>query len=71
MGGPQIFHVLWPEMVKGVNEGVRNAAALTHRESKRRCVDRCAKYKEEIMMKAWHPSRVERLLEMGYDVEDM
>jgi hypothetical protein len=58
-------------MVEAVNEGVRNAAALTHRESKRRCMRRCAQYKEEIMMKAWHPSRIEKLIEMGYDVEDM
>jgi hypothetical protein len=34
-------------------------------------VARCAIYKEEIMMKAWHPSRVEKLIEMGYDIEDM
>jgi hypothetical protein len=34
-------------------------------------MERCAIYKEEIMMRAWHPSRVEKLLEMGYDIEDM
>jgi hypothetical protein len=71
MGGPQRYPALWPDMVEAVNEGVRNAAALTHRESKRRCMRRCAQYKEEIMMKAWHPSRIEKLIEMGYDVEDM
>jgi hypothetical protein len=38
---------------------------------KERCMKRCLTYKEEIMMKTWHPSRVEMLLEMGYDVEDM
>jgi Leucine-rich repeat (LRR) protein len=38
---------------------------------KERCMERCAQYKEEIMMKAWHPSRIEKLIEMGYDVEDM
>jgi hypothetical protein len=32
---------------------------------------RCAQYKEEIMMKAWHPSRMEMMINMGYDVEDM
>jgi hypothetical protein len=58
-------------MVGVVNQLVRAAAALTHRQSKKRCVERCAKYKEQIMMKAWHPSRVEKLLEMGYDIEDM
>jgi hypothetical protein len=40
-------------------------------QSKERCTKRCAHYKEEIMMKAWCPSRVEKLLEMGYDIEDM
>jgi hypothetical protein len=34
-------------------------------------MERCATYKEEIMMKAWHPSRVEKLIEMGYDMEDI
>jgi hypothetical protein len=58
-------------MVEAVNEGVRNAAALTHRESKRRCNKRCATYKEQIMMKVWRPSRVAMLYEMGYDPEDM
>jgi hypothetical protein len=58
-------------MVGVVNQLVAMAAALTDRQSKRRCNERCAQYKEEIMMKAWHPSRMAMLLEMGYDVEDM
>lgn len=40
-------------------------------ESKQRSHQRCALIKEEIMMKAWHPKRVEQLIELGYDVEDM
>jgi hypothetical protein len=44
---------------------------MLERESKMRSTKRCAQYKEEIMMKAWRPSRVQKLLEMGYDVEDM
>jgi hypothetical protein len=71
LGGPKIYYELWPERVESVNRMVRQAVALTHRESKRRCMRRCAQYKEEIMMKAWHPSRIEKLIEMGYDVEDM
>ncbi|NDB87100.1 MAG: hypothetical protein EB127_31105 [Alphaproteobacteria bacterium] len=39
--------------------------------SKQRCMKRCADIKEEIMMAAWHPRRVERLLLAGYDIEDM
>jgi hypothetical protein len=71
LGGPKRYPALWPDMVEAVNQDVRNHAGLTHRESKRRCNKRCATYKEEIMMKAWHPSRVEKLIEMGYDMEDI
>lgn len=39
--------------------------------SKQRTQQRCTLFKEGIMMKAWHPDRVERLLLAGYDVEDM
>jgi hypothetical protein len=41
------------------------------KESQTRAHARCAAIKEEIMKKAWHPSRVLYLLEAGYDVEDM
>ena len=71
LGGPKIYYELWPERVGTVNKMVRAAAALTNRQSKKRCNERCAQYKEGIMMKAWHPSRMAMLLEMGYDVEDM
>jgi hypothetical protein len=36
-----------------------------------RVVERCLCVKEELMMRAWHPDRVLRLLEAGIDVEDM
>jgi Leucine-rich repeat (LRR) protein len=39
--------------------------------SQRRTNKRCSMVKEGIMMKAWHPSRVERLILAGIDVEDM
>lgn len=39
--------------------------------SKLRLQERCKQVKEEIMMRAWHPSRVEKLLLAGYDIEDM
>jgi hypothetical protein len=32
---------------------------------------RVMKYKEELMMNRWHPSRVEKLLEQGFDIEDI
>ena len=60
-----------PETVRRINEEVRYGMKVLLEESKERSLYRCSQYKEEIMMKAWRPSRVEMLLEMGYDVEDM
>ena len=60
-----------PEMIQRINQENRDCMVLLAQESKERSYKRCKIYKEEIMMKAWHPSRVERLLEMGYDPEDM
>ena len=40
-------------------------------ESKMRIICRLKKYKEDLMMNRWHPSRVEKLLENGFDIEDM
>jgi hypothetical protein len=62
-----ISNELTPDIVKQLNDENRELMA----QSKKRCTARCKIYKEEIMMKAWHPSRVEKLLEMGYDIEDM
>lgn len=38
---------------------------------KQRCMDRTKRFKEELMMNRWHPSRVLQLLELGWDMEDM
>ena len=41
-------------------------------EKVRKCaMEQCKNIKEDLMMNRWHPSRVERLLLAGYDVEDM
>ena len=34
-------------------------------------IQQCKNIKEDLMMNRWHPSRVERLLLAGYDIEDM
>ena len=39
--------------------------------SKERIVTRCALYFEELAQKVWHPSRVERLMLAGVDMEEM
>jgi hypothetical protein len=62
---------MFSETVQRINEEVRYGMKVLSEESKERSLYRCKTYKEEIMMKAWRPSRVEMLLEMGYDVEDM
>jgi len=60
-----------PERVQRINQEILVWMEMLAQHSRDRCELRCSIYKEEIMMKVWHPSRVERLLEMGYDVEDM
>lgn len=63
-----ISNEMTPEIVRQLNH--------EHQEwidphSKERCNARCKIYKEGIMMKAWHPTRMKMLLDLGYDVEDM
>jgi len=70
-GGPMMYSWMHPRLVETVNQMVQKAETFSSIQSKKRCMKRCAQYKEEIMMKAWHPSRVQMLYEMGYDVEDM
>jgi hypothetical protein len=60
-----------PERVQQLNQEIREGMTLLAQQSKERCEARCKEYKEEIMMRVWHPSRVEKLLGMGYDIEDM
>ena len=59
---------LSPERVQQLNIEIQQWML---RKSKERTNERCKTYKEEIMMRAWHPMRVQKLLEMGYDIEDM
>jgi hypothetical protein len=70
-GGRMIYNVMRPDMVEAVNSMIVRAAAYANQESKERCVGRCSQYKEEIMMTVWHPKRVEKLIEMGIDLESV
>jgi len=47
------------------------ADAKAEAASKERIVQRCALVFEELAQKVWHPSRVERLMLGGVDMEDM
>jgi hypothetical protein len=60
-----------PQIVRRIQKEIQEWMEMMAQHSKDRCMTRCAIYKEEIMIKAWCPSRVEKLLEMGYDIEDM
>jgi Leucine-rich repeat (LRR) protein len=70
-GGLMIKDGMYPDLVGAVNYMIVRAAAYVNQESKKRCMARCAAYKEEIMMTVWHPRRVEKLIEMGIDLESV
>jgi hypothetical protein len=59
------------QTIQRIQKEIQEWMEMMAQHSKDRCMTRCAKYKEEIMIKVWCPSRVEKLLEMGYDIEDM
>ena len=46
-------------------------AIAEENESKKRSQERCQQVKEEIMIRTWCPQRVETLLNLGYEIEDM
>ena len=45
--------------------------AFQELKSKERIIHRCSLYFEELMMKAWHPDRVEKWMLAGVDMEEM
>jgi hypothetical protein len=56
---------------ESIPDYVARMKAIAETESKERIVARCALYFEELAKKVWHPSRVERLMLGGVDMEDM
>ena len=53
---------------------VKGQLLLDEREeahSRVRIQARCDQVKEEIMMRTWHPRRIEQLLNLGYDIDDI
>jgi hypothetical protein len=59
----------WKEVVR---KWIRDIRDVNDEPMKRRrIIARSRAIKEELMMNRWHPSRVERLLDLGYDVDDM
>jgi len=45
--------------------------AIAETQSKERIITRCDLIFEELAKKMWHPSRVERLMLAGIDMEEM
>ena len=68
---PIMLKGLYPDWVGWIDHVLRQSMIEMNQQSKERCNSRCVTYKEQIMMKAWHPSRIEKLIEMGYDMEDI
>jgi len=61
---------LWRNFVETDREWI-GRIPVDPRVSKKRITQRCEAIQEELMMKMWHPSRVERLMLAGVDMEDM
>ena len=60
-----------PFHIHGINQAMQTWREQQADEQKARCMDRCLHCKEELMIRTWHPSRIEKLLELGYDIEEM
>ena len=58
-------------LYESIREFIARVNALDARDSKERTTQRCSQIWEELMMTVWHPSRVEKLMLMGVDMEDM
>jgi Leucine-rich repeat (LRR) protein len=56
---------------ESIPDYVARVKAIAEKASKERIIARCALYFEELAKKVWHPSRVERLMLVGVDMEDM
>lgn len=63
-----------PSYMKIRNERQRKTEKIFSKiveKYERYILDRCNTIKEQLMMKAWHPNRVEKWIDAGIDVEDM
>lgn len=60
-----------PEVIQVINTRIGSWTKRLEEQSKKRCMARCAIYKEQIMMVVWHPTRVAPFIERGIDLEDV
>jgi len=56
---------------ESIPDYVARVNAIAEAASQERIVQRCALVFEELAQKVWHPSRVERQMLAGVDMEDM
>jgi hypothetical protein len=56
---------------ESLDDYVARMKAIAEAESRERIVQRCGLVFEELAQTVWHPSRVERLMLAGVDMEDM
>jgi hypothetical protein len=56
---------------ESIPEYVARVNAIAEKASKDRIVSRCALVFEELAQTVWHPSRVEKRMLAGVDMEDM
>jgi len=56
---------------ESIPDYVARVNAIAEAASKERIVTRCDLIFEELAQKVWHPSRVERLMLAGIDMEEM
>jgi hypothetical protein len=56
---------------ESIPDYVARVNAIAETQSKERITQRCAVFFEELAQKVWHPSRVERLMLAGVDMEEM
>ncbi|NBW21388.1 MAG: hypothetical protein EBR82_76865 [Caulobacteraceae bacterium] len=59
------------EYEESIPEYVARVKAIAEADSKERIVQRCAVFFEELARTVWHPSRVEKLMLAGVDMEEM
>jgi hypothetical protein len=56
---------------ESIPDYVARVNAIAETTSKERITQRCGLIFEELAKKVWHPQRVERLMLVGVDMEDM
>jgi Leucine-rich repeat (LRR) protein len=57
-----------PDMIQQVNQENQEWMEL---QSRKRCMGRCSTYYEELMHNRWHPDRIDYLVDMGYQLDNI